>query len=186
MRKSVAFTLFLVLFSCNTKQVPFRGGYPQTPVVFHSDKPFDRVWERLVDVFAQKGLAIKIIARSDGLLVSDNSRMRATVETAKGALSNPEAYIAVPYTKAKGGIRPLSGGGVAGSYYGKKELIVADVYGEWNVRIKSDGQGASITVYPGNLSYNKYNTVLKMNEKKRLDDFKSTGVFEKQLADLIK
>jgi hypothetical protein len=65
-------------------------------------------------------------------------------------------------------------------------LAATSVYGEWNVRIKPNGNGCTINVNVLNVSYETYNTVLKTNTEASLFSFKSTGIFEQGFADLIK
>ena len=80
--------LFFVASCASTKinVIPLKGTYPVTPIQITTEKKFDEVWEKLVDVFAQKGLSIKIIDRSSGLIVSDRSLLTATVENNDGSL----------------------------------------------------------------------------------------------------
>ena len=84
-----------LLSSCApTKIIQLQGQYPSTPMIFNSEKSFDKVWDNLVDVFAQKGLSIKIIDRSSGLIISGKAILSATMEDKNGKPKNPEAFIA--------------------------------------------------------------------------------------------
>lgn len=181
------YSLILIsLFSCSSKIIPIKGNYPATPMVFHSDNTFEQTWDKLVDLFAQKGLTIKIIDKSSGLIISSNSLMPATPEDSKGNPKDPSAYIVVPSVKANGMIKPVTGSN-EGAYTSKKAKIYYEpVYGEWNVRVKPDGKGSSINVNITNVTY-KPITISKYSQPYLiLRDYKSTGVFERDLANIIK
>jgi hypothetical protein len=184
--KKLASICFLVLFaSCAAKIIPLKGNYPQTPIIFKSENSFEKTWDKLIDVFAQKGLAIKIIDRSSGLIISTNSEMAATPEDSKGNPKNPNAFIAVPSIKSNNQIKPLSGSN-QGAYTAKSKIVYYPVYGEWNVRVKPDGAGSLINVNITNVTYVIYGGTKGTDHFLPLKGYKSTGVFEKDLADLIK
>ena len=74
--KCLLFASMLFIVGCvSTKVIPIKGTYPETPIVISSTKSFDQAWDRLVDIFAQKGLSIKIIDRSSGLIISTKSEL---------------------------------------------------------------------------------------------------------------
>ena len=180
-----------ILSSCApTKIIQLQGQYPSTPMIFNSDKSFDKVWDNLVDVFAQKGLSIKIIDRSSGLIISGKAMLSATMEDKNGKPKNPDAFIAVPSYMKDGKRYPVTASSsLIGPYATQKQIDAINstpVYGEWNVRIKSNGSGTTINVNILNVTYDVYNSTLKTNVESMLSTFKSTGVFEKQLSDLIK
>ena len=183
--------LTLCITSCTaTKTIPLQGNYPTTPMIFTSEKSFDKVWDNLVDVFAQKGLSIKIIDRSSGLIVSGKALLSATMEDKNGKPKNPDAFIAVPSYSHDGKRYPMtSPSSSVGPYATQKQIDAINatpVYGEWNVRIKTSNAGTSINVNILNVTYDVYNLTMKTNVESPLFTFKSTGVFEKQLADIIK
>lgn len=175
--------LALIVFqSCLSKIIPIKGNYPQTPMIFNSDKSFDEVWDKLIDVFAQKGLSIRIIDRSSGLIVSNNSELSVTVEDKKGVAINQKAFIVVPLVKnsATTTLDPINGY----SFDKKGFKVPNSVYGDWNVRVKKSGTGSTINVNINNVYYES--TINKMNMKTNLTSYQSTGVFEKILSDMIK
>ena len=98
MKKLLLIISVSLLTSCASKVIPLKGSYPTTPIEITSTKSFDDVWDNLVDMFAQKGLSIKIIDRSSGLIVSDRSKLSTTIENKKGGLQDPTAFIVVPKT----------------------------------------------------------------------------------------
>jgi hypothetical protein len=182
MKRFAPLLLLVLLASCDPKIYPIKGTYPATPMVFNSDNSFEKSWDKLVDIFAQKGLTIKIIDKSSGLIISSNSRMPATPEDSKGNPKNPNAYIVVPSVKSNNQIKPISGSN-QGPYTSKSKVIYYPVYGEWNVRIKPNGNGSTINVNITNVTYEVPGAT---NRYTSLRDYRSTGVFEKELADLIK
>lgn len=187
MKRWVPLVFLFALFSCSVKNYPLKGEYPATPMVFNSENSFDKTWDKLVDVFAQKGLSIKIIDKSSGLIISTNSKMPATpenIQTLKPINSN--AYIVVPSYKMNGRMYPISGMNVLYPGTKNEKRIYNDVLGEWNVRIKPNGSGSTINVNITNVTYYTYNYATKSTSLSLLNDYRSTGVFEKILADLVK
>ena len=124
MQKLFVILISLFLISCSSKLIPLKGSYAEPPYQITSSKNFQQVWDNLVDLFAQKGLSIKIIDKSSGLITSDRSILKTTIEKKDGSLQNPEAFIVLPQIYEPGPNRyvPLANG--------------SDVVGEWNVRIK--------------------------------------------------
>ncbi len=126
--KTILPLLAVFLSSCAIKMIPVTGTYPDQPIQIKSEKPFDDVWSNLIDVFAQKGLSIKIIDKNSGLIVSERIEFPATIEDKNGNLKDPNAYIVVPKYRSKmdGKFYPINS--FRDDYLG--------VNGEWNVRVK--------------------------------------------------
>lgn len=184
MRKLVL--LALIFTSCSVKNYPLKGSYPNTPIVFTSDHSFEQTWDKLIDVFAQKGLSIRLIDKSSGLIISTNSAMPASAEDEKGNLIDPTAFIAVPSFRFGGGKRQAVTGQTTLAYSKKPKVVFDDVYGEWNVRVKPAGNGSTINVNITNVNYSNYDTKAKISSLHPLTAYHTTGVFEKLLSDLIK
>ena len=179
-------TVFIALLSsCSQKIIPPVGSYPTTPIIITSENSFDKSWDKLIDIFAQKGLSIKLIDRSSGLLVSNKTALIASMENKNGIPINPSAYIIVPSITRNGRKEPISGTN-AGPYATEKKIIANDVFGEWNVRIKANGTGSTINVNINNITYDTYNSAAKMTVSSPLSFYKSTGVFEEIISTLIK
>lgn len=106
------------------------------------------------------------------------------MENKEGKLVDPDAFIVVPSIKANGRIEPITGTSV-GPYATEKQLKAIPVYGDWNVRIKSNGSGTSINV---NITDVYYETIGsgKVKVPIKLSGYKSTGTFEIELFNLIK
>ncbi|WEK35431.1 MAG: hypothetical protein P0Y53_23310 [Candidatus Pseudobacter hemicellulosilyticus] len=168
----------IALSSCSYKTIPAQGIYPDQPISFQNNKSFEETWDQAISAFSQEGLAIKLIDKSSGLIVSENSPIIATWEGNSNIPVHPNAYIVVakrvtqttareiPVTKIKT-IRP--------------KLDSADILrGEWVVRIKQNGSGTQVQVSLANVTHVIYSRQLWV--VKPLDQFKSTGIFEKRLA----
>jgi hypothetical protein len=174
------------LHSCApVKSIAPKGSYPPTPMEFKSEKIFDEVWDNLVDVFAQQGLAIKIIDRSSGLIISEKSKLTATIEDKFGKPLDPTAYVVVPKFRNVNSNRDEPISGTLSGVYAKK-MIPLPVFGEWNVRVKKSGNGSTINVNITNVSYDVYMNATKTYNSRGLQDYKSTGIFENALANHIK
>lgn len=168
MKKYLLITLLLV--GCfTTKTIPLKNQYQTTPFQSTSTNNKDVVWDKLIDLFAQNGLSIKIIDRSSGLIVSDRSSLTWTHEDKNGKLIKPNAFVvlAKQIDVNKNVVKP---GGVSG---------------EWNVRIKDNGSSGTII------------NVNLVNLKETVSGYKiapydkdirgvSTGNFEKIIFDNIK
>ncbi|MBS1921368.1 MAG: hypothetical protein JST17_14040 [Bacteroidetes bacterium] len=170
----ILFFAALFLAACNVKTIPIKGSYLKPPYVLTTSSPFENVWDKLIDLFAQKGLPIRIIDKSSGLITSDRAILQTTIETKEGKLKDPAAFIVIPqiYDPGSRKYSPIS--------------KYADVSGEWNVRVKqSDGQ-TTINVNIVNVRYQSWDAYHKVNRDLILSEYQSTGVFEKLIAEKIK
>ncbi|HMT74164.1 MAG TPA: hypothetical protein PKA77_08855 [Chitinophagaceae bacterium] len=164
----------VILSSCASyKVVPFKGTYLEPPFKFTSTKTYQQVWDNLIDLFAQKGLSIKLIDKSSGLLISNEIVIKHTVETKTGSLVNSDAYIVVPLLYNKGSMisKPINDN--------------ADITGEWNVRVKESQDGTIINVNLVNLKYFTYDAYRKIPISTPLVYFKSTGKFEEMISSIL-
>jgi hypothetical protein len=179
----------ICLWSCTTKIIPIKGEYPSTPIVYSSTQPFDSAWDKVIDLFAQKGLTIKLIDRSSGLIVSEKTVLITSMEDDKGKAISSLAEIVVPKYKdgsTNGRYVPISGT-TSGPY--AAVMVPRPIFGEWNVRLKklSTG-GTSINININNLFYLDEYIVggHVMNNPVPIQFYKSTGIFEQFIYDQIK
>lgn len=170
MKKLRFLPLLLIIVSCSLKTIPLKGKYQVEPFTQNTTTPVDKVWDKLVDLFATKGLSIKIIDRSSGLIVSDRYRLTVTQEDKNGKLENANAYVVTPKVYSPG----------SNSY-----IIPSDIVGEWNVRIKDNGSGGTL-INVNLVNIKDVFTDLKGFSNEKLSVGKSTGVFEKIIFDSIK
>ncbi len=180
--KKIIFVVVIAFISCSPKIIPLKGGYPTLPIEITSEKSFEQVWDKLIDVFAQQGLSIKIIDKSSGLIVSDRSLLHVTIEKKDGSLLDSTAFIAVPKQINQGTGKPEPISGMFVNPYTKK-LQPSSIVGEWNVRVKKIENGCLINVNIVNVKLDQ-----PIDTKKSIPyiAYKSTGVFEKALANQIK
>lgn len=175
MRRVLLLALISIsLFGCSSKMIPLKGQYPETPYQIKSSKTFQQVWDNLIDLFAQKGLSIKIIDKSSGLIISERGIVSTTIEKNDGSLENPKAFIVLPQVYHPGPMKysTINNG--------------SDVTGEWNVRVKEVNGDTFINVNIVNLQYSYYESFTKLTKQAILTSYKSTGVFEKLISELIK
>lgn len=172
MKKLFAILLLFTFYSCGVKIVPLKGHYLDKPYEIATEKNFDQVWDKVVDFFSQKGLYIRLIDRTSGLIVSGKSQLIWTYERKNGLPLNSNAWVVVEKQIDK------STGDILKPYV---------VYGDWNVRIKSLPDGRT------NINVNLVNILAKRlsnnpafpTEEVEIEAV-STGNFEKLIADYLK
>jgi hypothetical protein len=173
MKKILAFSLSIAIFfsSCSLKFFPLKGSYPKTPIIVHSEQSFDSAWDKLVDLFAQQGIGIRIIDRSSGFISSsDETEVPASYEDRKGKLYHPLAYVVLKRNNQQEDA-PL-------------KKYVFHVTGVWNVHIKREASGVSINVNLVNLK-----SFFITSTGQRLEiatQAQTTGNFEKIISDILK
>jgi hypothetical protein len=163
----------LFLSSCSVhKLIPVSEDH-YDPKTIETSSSFDQVWDKLIDVFAQNGMSIKVIDRSSGVIVSERSLLPSTIELDPGKLKNPTAYAVLPRVRYATRDKPL--------YY--------ELTGEWNLRLKKSDKGTLVFINIGNVE-GKYTAEDDHSNvivyKKLCPTCKSTGVFEDKIADVIK
>ena len=165
--------LFCVaLISCTISKSTLKGKYQDTPFQIETSKSFEETWSKLIDLFAQKGLSIKIIDKSSGLITSEKTSFLSsfTYEDALGKPINPNAFVVSAKTS------------FMGTAYPPQSLT-----GEWNVRIKQGDGKTIINVNLVNLTGQYVMAATRYGGQTTGEiDAKSTGVFEKLIADQIR
>ena len=169
--------LFLILFSscAAPKVIALRGNYPQTPMVFYSDKSFDKVWDNIIDMFAQRGLSIRIIDRTSGLIISDKSKLTWSFENKAGVIEKPQAFVVLERIMQS---------------YEDQPYRPTIVTGEWNIRIKQMENKTSINVNLTSIQATygtAYYSSVTHSVMTPVDIAgKTTGVFENNIYEIIK
>lgn len=165
------FLLSISLISCS-KYYPIRGTYPDPPFKITVDMPFEKTWSKVVDIFAERGISIKLIDKSSGIIVSAPTRLSTTYELKKGGLKDPDAFIVVPVIYDPNA-------GKRGTYY------QTDSYrGEVTVRIKDETSKCTVIVNIGDVTGQK---IMKGKpENGTVTTFKSTGKFEDAFFELLR
>lgn len=135
----------------------------------------EQAWDKIIDFFAQNGLSIKIIDKSSGLIISDHTAVPASYESKLGVPMKKDAWIVIPKR-----IDPNS----------RKPYPIQEITGEWNIRIKElPGNKTYINVNLVNLTETKYvyaGLKTTIPQLVAIRDFKSTGLFEKTICEMIK
>jgi hypothetical protein len=172
--KYIVLLSLMFLFSCSVKVIPLKGNYPKPPFQKETNISPEKVWDRIIDLFAQKGYSIQIIDHSSGLITSKQVKLRWSYENKYGKLDLPDAIVAIQKVVDKSG----------------HAFNPSQVLGEWNIRIKPTPSGGTlININLVNLQYSPPLTSYNGNNNVPLF-FKeghcvSTGNFEQQVFEMI-
>lgn len=168
--KKITLLLFLLLSGCAIDLTP---SYTSTASNVQTiDRNYDAVWSKLVDFLANEGIAIKILDKESGLMVSEiysfkNSYTRVGKE---GNLENPAAYVVI--------------GNLKGGFGNRLEPHRID--GNFNVRVKRVGEGQTeITVNLVNL-ISTYQNPPNVGGGVINIGIKTTGSFEQKILNYLK
>lgn len=136
------------------------GTYQDTAYTKTVDLTYEEAWSRVIDFFATTGAPIITIDKSSGLIVSKMSfRGYHTVER-NGRPENPDALVVTPVLHGAYGI----------------PVEPSKITGDWNVRIKPQGDKTSISINIPNLECLYYD-----GSSNRHAPVASTGKFERLL-----
>lgn len=172
MKSHIVFlTLIAIIFSScfPVRFSTLKGNYPEKPMIFYSSRPVDSVWSSLIDYVAQSGYRVTAIDKSSGLLMSTMDSIKWTFENEQMLPNKPDRYVVVGMITVGGNtIRPDK------------------VKGDWNVRIKPNANGGT------SINVNLLNLQGWVTERTRqgnntlIFDCRSTGSFERMIAEAIK
>ena len=136
------------------------------------DRSYDAVWSKLVDFLANEGIAIKILDKESGLMVSEVYSFKNTYTRLNkdGKLENPAAYVVI--------------GNLKGGFGNRLEPHRID--GNFNVRVKRVGDGQTeITVNLVNL-VSTYQNPPNVGGGVINIGIKTTGSFEQKILQYLK
>jgi hypothetical protein len=158
--------ILLLLSGCGPKLQPFRGSYSDKPFQIETIKSKEEVWNKIIELFATRGLTIKLIDKSSGLIVSEKTSFlnSYTVENENGTLVDPNAFIVCDRM-----------------VWQTVEQAPLKVSGEWNIRLVETTGKTLINVNLVNIEIIYYSLAEPLYAKG-----KSTGKFEKIISDFIK
>jgi hypothetical protein len=162
----------ILFFASSAPSHMLKGNYQNTPYQIETTKSFDEVWSNVIDMFATKGLSIKIIDKSSGLIISDKTSFISsfTYENKEGLLIKPNAFIVINMIKSLGVV-----------------FHPTIITGEWNIRIKKNEEKTLINVNLVNINAMYTSPPTQSSPARTLNlEAKSTGVFEKIIADIIR
>lgn len=166
----IAITIF---YSCTAKIYTLKGNYEDKPFEIISEKKVDVVWSNIIDLFATKGLSIKVIDKNSGLIVSEKTSLiqNYTFEDGNGRPKDKTAFVVL--------------GAIS---YGGSNINPDKITGEWNVRIKEiPDSKTSINVNLTNIDATRYIPASQYNPMQNLTfQAKSTGKFEEIISNIVK
>jgi len=177
--KAFGFVLLLSIISCNNKVIPLQHAYQDKPYQFATSSTKEQVWNKLIDLFTSKGLAIKTIDKNDGLMTTDNSTFLNlyTWENKDGGLTNPNALVVCSK--------------VRGPFTFAASLKPDDITGQWTVRTKQESNRTLVDIRLANASgkvvvenSSAYGQVATRETHNLIVE--STGVFEKSIEEALK
>lgn len=174
-KSSLLLFSILLLNSCvSIQNIPLKGNYLDKPYQTVSNKSFEQVWTNIIDLFATKGLSIKLIDKSSGLIISEKTSFLNdyTFEDKTGNLENKEASVVLNKI----------------GYSGNKSFKPEKITGEWNIRIKDNGNNETlVNVNLTNIDATLFIAGSKYSPASTLTfNGKSTGKFEELISTLIK
>ena len=90
MKPLLLISIAALLFGCvSYKTVPLKNTYTNGNFEAASENTKEKVWDNIIDFFSKNGLSIRIIDRSSGLIVSNETALTWTYETKEGVSASP-------------------------------------------------------------------------------------------------
>jgi len=163
------FTLIMcicLLCGCSVTTSPLVGKYQDSSVIEYSEKSYNEVWNRVIDLLANKGIVINSIDKASGIIVSSDYELfgKYCFETAQ----KPEDHKAWAVLDFWGKIAD-------------KPIHPTKISCNFTIRLREAGGKTEINVRLAN--------IVALHQKGNYSHFynaKSTGVFEKEFANQIK
>lgn len=176
MKKKVSYLFFLsicfliTLTSCGTTRQTIQGNYVVKNKIT-TNTPYDKVWEHIIDFFAENSIPIGVISKESGLITANGvsfDENQVSFEDKNGEINNQYAWFVLPYSKN------VVGGRATCSF---------------NVRVKANDDKTT-TIYVNLSNLIGYYNIEVLNtltfEKQEIQgkyqvECKSTGQFEREL-----
>jgi hypothetical protein len=172
MKYSIYLLLIVVFESCFPRVTPVKQTYVDPPFETTSTLTKDLAFNKILSLFSQKSIPVKVKDISNGLIVSGKSVLSTTIEDRAGKLTNKSAWIVVP------SVYNASTNKLNAQHKGK-------ILGEWSITIKQTPKGTLVQVSLLNLT-NQFEAYKIGTQEVSASFAKSTGVFEKLIADIVK
>lgn len=163
--KLLLFFFSVSLLSCAPNLYHIKGSYLNKPYQIYSDKSKDEVWNKIIELFSSQGIAIKLIDKNSGLILSERTSFLSdySYENDDGSLQNPNAFVVCDKVVWQTVLQ-----------YPKQ------VTGEWNIRVVENSGKTLINV-------NLVNIQVIFSTNPALEGTgKSTGKYERIVADYLK
>jgi hypothetical protein len=166
MKRFITFIMIaLLLQSCaGGSEIGLKGNY-QNPNTFYFDRTESEVWSGLMAVLCDKGLSVKSMDKSSGVIFGDKYDFtnQSSAENAKGQLVSKDAFIVSQYVV----------------FTGTNYILPNQISADWNIRIFQHEGKTAMNVNVKNI-VSKYSSSVTI-----VYEAKSTGNFEKLIADSI-
>lgn len=116
--------IFILSISSCARHIPIKGTYKEGSIKAEFEFSYDKVWEGVIELIAERGLDVKMVDKSSGLIISDRNSFfgHNTYEEAVSKPKNPKAFILTSRTSDNYNPMPY-----------------ADVSAVYNIRVKSEG-----------------------------------------------
>lgn len=171
-------TYLFIAIASSTPNYALKGQYRNSPYKELTSTEFDVVWSRAIDILAETGASIKIIDKSSGIIISEKYSFinSYSYENPGGSLINPNALVVLSELKDAFG----------------KTINPNEIFGEFNIRIKSTDSGTLINVNIVNLNakhtyYSSNGSKIERHwQENGMLTIKSTGLFERRLIGKLK
>jgi hypothetical protein len=171
MKYITALFLLALLSGCaQQKVIGLRGNYSRSPYELTTTSKFNDVWNRLIDLFAKKGIGVKLLDRSSGFIVAQNIQAPVTHEKKDGTVANASAFI------------------ITSKYYdpGSRKYYYINLANiEWNIHLVGFDGGTKINVNLINVDKIGFDNAILVKNPQDIKSY-STGVFEKIVTEYIK
>ena len=167
MKKAVFILMIGLIFTaCTTSKSMLSNRY-NAQKSFTTQMPFERVWDNVIDLFAENGIAISNMEKASGLIVANGIEYddNYTVENPNDNRYNPTAYFVIPTHK----------------------FDDAKITASFNVRVRqNDDNTVTVSINLPNLKATTYKRDIWTGVYiPKVVDVASTGVFEQMLFDII-
>ena len=156
----------LLLSACSSSKSTLSNNY-SAQKSFKTHLPYDKVWDNVIDLFAENGVTITNMEKASGLIVANGIEFNDhyTVENKNDKRYNPYAYFVVPNGK----------------------FDAAKITASFNVRVRqNDDNTVTVSINLPNLKGTTYKKDIWTGIPTiRNVDVASTGVFEQMLFEKI-
>jgi hypothetical protein len=169
-------TITFLLSGCGFRTIPLANNYADKPYEFGISS-IDDAWKKVVEYLVEKGIAIKVIDKSSGLLTTESTSFlnSFTWENKDGSLMNPGAYVVC--NKVRGPLQMTS------------SLKPTVLNGQWVFLFKQEGEKSYLVIRLAN-TQGKVAEVQVGNDTESSGysynlEVKSTGQFEESIQGML-
>lgn len=176
MKKLIFIAVLLIPSYCFSQgSYRFKWNHPDINFKVTSNVGYDTLWGNIIDFFSEKGIPIKTMDKSSGLIISEKMSFlnSYTIEPKKEGPIDSSAFIVVAFAK---------------------HTPPTELTGEWNIHIRKEGNKVIISVNLVNIKAQNYTpggsgmiagSPYTYDSQTIILEAKSTGVFEKTIAATI-